>query len=122
MISDVSLLFEDSVLAKQYLECIHREKPRYIRDQLIILRQTLNCTDKHLISNTLHHCVDMQIYSANDFRSVADSYLKKQAHKETCNINPISANPLSGTMLGTAHYQPRKSSISDYDHLMRGAN
>jgi len=122
MISDVSLLFEDTVLAKQYLDCIHREKPRYIRDQLIILRQTLNGTGKHLIIKTLQHCVDMQIYSANDFKSVADSYLKKQARKETCHIDPISSNPLSGTMLGIANYQPGKSSISDYDHLMRGAS
>lgn len=120
MINDISLLFDDPVLSSQYMESIHKEKPRYARDQLILIRQVLASFDKHLINKTLQYCIEMKVYSANDFKSVAETLLKELVQKESCNIKPVSINPLSGMTLGVANYQPVKSSICDYEHLMNG--
>ena len=122
LIDDISKMFNDTALSLLYMDCIHKQKPRYIRDQLILIRQTLNNFDKQLINKTLQYCVEMHVYSANDFKSVAESFLKEQSQKESGNLEPILTNPLSGTMSVAANYQPMKSSIYDYENLMKGGN
>lgn len=122
LITDISLLFDNPVLSTQYMAQIHKEKPRYVRDQLILIRQTLNSFDKQLINKTLQYCIEMHVYSANDFKSVAESLLKKQSQIEACKLRPILTNPLSGTIIDVATSQPMKSSIYDYEQLMQGGN
>ena len=122
LIIDISLLFDNPDLSIQYMAQIHKEKPRYIRDQLILLRQTLGMFNKAIIHKTLQYCLEMNVYSANDFKSVAESFLKEQSQTEACQLKPILTNPLSGIMSDIATYQPMKSSINDYEHLMKGGN
>lgn len=124
LISDISLQFENPQLSTQYMEDIQKDKPRYIRDQLILIRQTLNNFDdnKQLINKTLQYCVKMQVYSANDFKSVAESLLKEQSQNESCDFKLTLTNPLSRTITDVAIQQPMRSSINDYDQLMKGGN
>ena len=122
LITDISLLFDNPDLSIQYMAQIHKEKPRYIRDQLILLRQTLGMFNKAIIHKTLQYFLEMNVYSANDFKSVAESFLKEQSQTEAFKLKPILTNPLSGIMSDVATYQPMKSSINDYEHLMKGGN
>jgi len=122
LINDISLLFDNPALSTQYIASIHKEKPRYIRDQLILLRQTLGAFDKQMINKALEYCVEMKVYSANDFKSVAESFLKEQLQIDTNKLKPILTNPLSGILTDVATCQPMKSSIYDYEHLMQGRN
>jgi hypothetical protein len=122
MISDLSLLFDNPVLSTQFMANIHKEKPRYIRDQLILLKQTLSVFSKTLINKTLKYCIEMHVYSANDFKSVAESFLKEQSQIEAYKLKPILTNPLSGAITDVATHQPMRSSIYDYEHLMQGGN
>ena len=122
LINDIALLFDNPLLAKQYMTCIHKEKPRYIRDQLILLRQTLVKLDKQLINKALKYCVEMNVFSANDFKSVAQSFLKEQSQTQTNTFKPTSTNPLSGLTSELATCQPMKSSIYDYEQLMKTDN
>jgi hypothetical protein len=64
----------------------------------------------------------MHVYSANDFKSVAESFLKEQSQKESCNFKLILTNPLSGAITDVATQQPMKSSIYDYEHFMQAGN
>ena len=120
--NDISLMFDNPDLSLQYMAEIRKEKPRYIRDQLILLRQTLSLFNKKLIHKTLQYCIEMHVYSANDFRSVAESFFKEQSQIEAYKLKPILTNPLSGIMSDVATCQPMKSSIYDYEHLMQGGN
>ena len=115
-------MFDNPDLSLQYMAEIRKEKPRYIRDQLILLRQTLSLFNKKLIHKTLQYCIEMHVYSANDFRSVAESFFKEQSQIEAYKLKPILTNPLSGIMSDVATCQPMKSSIYDYEHLMQGGN
>ena len=120
MRNDISLLFAEPEQALQYLENIHREKPRYIRDQLSSIKLTIEDVDKLLVSQALQYCIKMEVFSANDFKSVVESLLKVNRQKDLIDLKPISSNPLNGARTDAADYQPMKSSIVDYELLMQG--
>ena len=122
LISDISLMFDNPDLSLQYMAEIRKEKPRYIRDQLILLRQTLGNFNKQMINKALEYCVEMKVYSANDFKSVTESLSKEQSQIEANKLKPTSTNPLSGIITDIATCQPMKSSIYDYEHLMQRGN
>jgi len=112
MILQVSRLFKDEEKGKEWLDMIRSDKPRYIRDQLIMVRETLTSTNPELIDRTLLYCLSNQIYSAADFKSILAS--QKPGKKEA---KVIQLNPLSGAIPQGADIQPNTSSINDYESL-----
>ena len=121
MVADISLLFESPVLALQYMENIRREKPRYIRDQLSVLKQTTQGTDTLILNQALQYCLNMNVFSANDFKSVVTAMLQKNAMKETLDLKTVLMNPLNGNRSTQTDCYPMKSSINDYELLMKGS-
>jgi hypothetical protein len=114
-------MFSNPDLATTYMEGIHAEKPRYIRDQLILLKQTIEITDTQILDLTLQYCLQMKVFSANDFKSVASGLLQKRSwEKSTPLIAPV--NPLNGQSPTAASCQPVQSSIVDYEVLMQRKN
>ena len=121
MITDISCMFNNPELATSYMEGIRAEKPRYVRDQLILLKQTIEVTDMQTLDYTLQYCVQMKVFSANDFKSVAVGLLQKKSwEKSTPLTTPV--NPLNGQSPNAAHCQPMQSSIVDYELLMQSKN
>ncbi|MDX9813026.1 MAG: IS21 family transposase [Bacteroidales bacterium] len=121
MITEISCMFSNPELATTYMEGIHAEKPRYIRDQLILLKQTIEITDTQILDLTLQYCLQMKVFSANDFKSVAAGLLQKRSwEKSTPQIAPV--NPLNGQSTTAANCQPVQSSIVDYEVLMQRKN
>lgn len=112
MILQVSKLFKDEEKGQEWLERIRCDKPRYIRDQLIMIRETLTSKDPDLIDKTLGYCLSNQIYSATDFKSILVS---QEPRKTEAKIVPL--NPLSGSIPEGANLQPDTSSINDYESL-----
>ena len=121
MVADISLLFESPVLALHYMENIRREKPRYIRDQLSVLKQTTQGTDTLILNQALQYCLNMNVFSANDFKSVVTAMLQKNAMKETLDLKTVLMNPLNGNRSTQTDCYPMKSSINDYELLMKGS-
>ena len=114
-------MFSNPELATSYMENIRAEKPRYVRDQLILLKQTIEITDTQTIDHTLQYCLQMKVFSANDFKSVAVGLLQKRSwEKSTQPMTPI--NPLNGQSPVAIHCQPIQSSIVDYELLMQRKN
>ena len=121
MITDISCMFTNPELAVSYMEGIRAEKPRYVRDQLILIKQTIEITDKQIVDLTLQYCLQMKVFSANDFKSVAAGLSQKKSWEEsTPLITPV--NPLNGQRASVAQSQPMQSSIVDYELLMQSKN
>jgi hypothetical protein len=118
----ISLLFDDPALAIKFMENIRREKPRYLRDQLSLLKQTVEGGCSPVANQALEYCTRMDVSSANDFKSVAEQLLQEKSRKKVSMPEPIPANPLNGVIAGAANYLPAKSSITDYEPLMKGGN
>jgi hypothetical protein len=121
MITDISYMFSNPELATSYMEYIRAEKPRYVRDQLIILKQTIESTDTQTVDNTLQYCLRMKVFSANNFKSVATGLLQKKSLEKS---TPFTAqiNPLNGHSPSVASCQPMQSAIADYELLMQSEN
>lgn len=89
-IDHLAAKFNHSDLAKGYLESVHHAYPRYIRDQLQLIRRTIDGLDEELMNQAMEECVKKKLYSANDFSDVVE-YLKRQ---RSLNTEPIPQHPV----------------------------
>lgn len=120
IIGQVSKMFDDPQIARQYLEAIRGEKPRYIRDQITLIRQTIEKNDQQTVNEALAYCCHNSIYSAVDFKAVVE----QKTRNKTIVIEPVIArvNPLSGSLATNATIKPSTSKIIDYQILMQNKN
>lgn len=112
---DVANLFPCPAGALNWLQTIKKDKPRYIRDHLLLLKEVLQQTPAELCTRALQYCLDNQISSAVDFKAITDHY-QKSKNPET---KIVHLNPLNGTLSKDAYIQPNKSSIEDYQNLLK---
>lgn len=94
---------------------IRSDKPRYIRDQLLILLDTVGSYEAPVVAQTLQYCCEHSITSAGDFKSVA-AYYHRQTSEATGEqlVAALRLNPLSHRLPDEALIQPATSSILDY--------
>ena len=115
-INEVAGLFDNPKDATKYLQKIKEHKPRYIRDQVVMIKDFITKHTKAVINETLLYCMENSIYSASDFISVANRINQ--------NKTPIVSNPdieiktLPDTLSKLADMEPYSSNISDYQNLM----
>ncbi len=118
LIEEVSSLFSNQSLATLFLEHIRKEKPRYVRDQLMLIKKELVKSDTALSLKALEYCQKNRLYSATEFCDVLRSY------KQT-NENPVAdlANVKILMPVGDAsfmtQYEPQMSNINDYQTLIQ---
>lgn len=114
MLQQVAALFLDQEKALQWLQSIRLEKPRYIRDQLLIIRDAVKKKDLQHVEKALDYCTVHNIFRATDFRSILDLPSEQEAPRE----NVVRLNPLSGEVPSNARISPNKSDIEDYQSVM----
>jgi hypothetical protein len=99
-----------------WLKLIHTAKPRYVRDQLLMIRKAIENTDRDLVTRTIQYCFENNITSASDFSAIIKQH---QLTTENNDQKMRALNPLSGTHLNNAVLEPRKSSIADYQEIIQ---
>lgn len=114
MLQQVAERFLDPEKALQWLQRIRLDKPRYIRDQLLIIRNAINEKDPQQVEKALDYCITHSIFRATDFRSILDLPSEQEAPKE----NVVRLNPLNGEVPSNARINPNKSDIEDYQSVM----
>lgn len=115
MIEEVCGLFAENEKARQWLHTIKKAKPRYIRDQLLIIKEALSRASSGEVNQALDYCVVNNISSASDFKSIL-ACQKEPPKKEE---NLVQLNPLNGKVPDNAHVQPEKSSLKDYQSILK---
>jgi len=116
MINQVADLMPDPEKGVKWLQDIRKEKPRYIRDQLTAISQTIKtANDQLVISQALEYCLQNRIYSATDFTAIVDHSTRQEQQKET---KVITLNPLNGQNKADAWQKPQTSSIKDYQQII----
>lgn len=114
MLEQVAALFQERERALQWLQMIRLDKPRYIRDQLLIIRYAIKEKETQQIERALDYCMEHSIFRATDFRSILDL----PSQQETPREKVVRLNPLSGEAPGNARISPDKSDIQDYQRLL----
>jgi hypothetical protein len=118
MIDQICSLLDAPSKGKQWMDTIHLAKPRYTRDQLMIIKKVIESTDRTIINKALDYCIENKIASGSDFKSIVMQYNKPaQLEKEAIKI--IQLNPLGGIRPDSAMVQPDKSKIEDYETIFK---
>lgn len=115
MIEEAVTLFKDQSMAREWLHTIKADKPRYIRDQLAIVMQAAQQANTASLSAALELCYLHKISSATDFKSILTANKKDQKMEPKI----IALNPLNGQAPKGAFTQPQKSSIADFEAILR---
>lgn len=115
LMEEVASLFEEPSKALKWLNLIKQEKPRYIRDQLLLIKEATEATAPELAKKVLDYCIENQITRAVDFKAIAEHYRKSKAP----DVNVVHLNPLNGKLSEDAFRNPEKSSIEDYQNLLK---
>lgn len=115
MIDQLCELLPDAEKARKWLNLIKTDKPRYIRDQIILIRDSLAGTEPELISKSLDYCLANNILRATDFKAIL-TLMAPQA--ESLEEKVVRLNPLNGSLAENALLQPNKSDINDYQDIL----
>lgn len=103
---------------RQLIEAIRSDKPRYVRDQLLILLDTVEKYPLPILDQALQYCCEQRIAGAADFKAVVAHYHSQQMQdNEEQLLAALRLNPLSRQLPNEALIQPATSSISDYTHF-----
>lgn len=109
--NSLSEKFTDAQNAKIFLDEIHKDKPRYMRDQLMLIEETLKTTDKTVTEKALEFCVNNRLNSALDFKDAVKHYSKITVEKT--NVK----EPLKGLTENVSlkiGIKPKVRDLSDY--------
>jgi len=121
MIEQICLLLEQSAQAKEWFYLLKVAKPRYIRDQLLIVKGAVESSTAAIADKALQYCINNKINSAADFKSIIAYYKQEEqkAQSEEPGAKIIQLNPLNGTTSQNAFRQPEKSALADYESILK---
>ncbi|WP_367867100.1 IS21 family transposase [Pedobacter sp. WC2423] len=119
MTAEVCKLISDGDNLRRFISAIRADKPRYLRDQLILLREVITSNDHQLIEKGLLFCLQQGVNSANDFKALISKF-KQQAIPVA--VTPTGLNPLNGSYPPQALLQPQVSRIDDYQQILNQLN
>jgi len=114
MIDELSSQFSNPEKTKEYMLQIRKDKPRYIRDQLQIIKKLTGVFEMEIIQQAITFCLENRIYRATDLESIAKGINVKQYQEDTIE-DPIIIKTINRK---AEMIVPDKSKISDYQSLM----
>jgi transposase len=96
-----------------FIDNIRSARPRYVRDQLMLLQKTIEAHPRQIISTALSYCCKHNLSSAADLKSIASQLSKESllSKEKDQKVVPM----FRPGMPNAAYIQPEKSSITDYD-------
>lgn len=102
-----------------YIEEIHKDKPRYLRDNLKVIREVIGEYSEDLVYKALNYCLEHNLYNAFNLKEATEYYRKlTSVQKEP----QVAVNPLQGdvqmSQFNTSAYIPKRSSINQYDKIL----
>lgn len=122
LLNQIAQYFDDAQKAVDYLHNIRQEKPRYIRDQLIAIKNILAQINKQTANKTLSFCCENSVFSATDFKSVAEKYARDQPVEEKEKKDQAKEIITINRQQNQNIQQPAISSIIDYESIMKNKN
>ena len=119
MIDRVIELFPEAEKAMKWLSGIRKHKPRYIRDQILVIKGSIQKICPETIALALNYCLENNIHNATDFKAVLNHFNKEQVNEKEARVIPL--NLLNTTIPREAFNQPLTSSIEDYQEFIKNS-
>lgn len=110
-------LFKEKQKAALFIEMLQKDKPRYVRDNLLFLKKHLGQYNENGIDQSLDFCLENHIYNSSRFIEIAAHFEKEQQEKSmAANIN-IPETKQDEKVLRD-DFIPQKSEISIYEEIL----
>jgi len=114
LMEQVAKLFPDQHAAQNYFAQLQKAKPRYIRDQLLLIKKSIHKPNEAYLEQALGFCQANGIYNAGDFTAVLDSLSQKSQAPEP-QLEGLLAKPVNRKHFAAT---PQTSSIDDYESIV----
>jgi len=118
LMEEVVSIFPDDPGVLTFLENIKADKPRYIRDQLLVIKAAVMGHVPETIRKALGFCIKNRLYSATDFRDAIAHYGKEQQAKAPLE-EPLRVMPISPNSLEQIKAQPQVRDIKEYADIFK---
>lgn len=116
LMDEVASSFSNPTLAKEFFVKIREAKPRYIRDQLLLIQSSIRDQKTSDVDKALNFCIKNCLYSAVDFKDAVNHY-SKESRDDTSFLSDIDAAPLSLESMEKIKIKPGVRDISEYARL-----
>ncbi|NTV19233.1 MAG: IS21 family transposase [Bacteroidales bacterium] len=113
---NVLQMFSDKIKGRVYIEQVEKEKPRYLRDNLLVMQKHLPGNEMQYIMQALDFCLENGVYNSMRMIEIMKHY-KKEAEKEKKVYEVISDNAAK-TYYDAELYTPQKSKLSIYETIL----
>jgi transposase len=119
LIEIVSEYFTDKAQATIYLNELRHRYPRYIRDQLSLIKKCIRLGNVDILDDSLALCMERQLFSANDFQDVV-TLLKRQRQVNSTNASDkqIEADYNDIAKLTLTNTEAKQRPLEDYVVIM----
>ena len=118
LINQTADRFSDPNKARIFMEFIRSEKPRYIRDQVLLIQKAIKDAPLEVMDKALDFCVKNRLYRATDFQD-AISHYQKDKH-DTDNAFDIKISSLTQENLEKIKVTPKIRDMSEYINALGG--
>lgn len=108
-------MMPDKEKSELYIEMISREKPRYFRDNMLLLKKHIPSIEKDFLVKSLAFCMENNLYNANNFIEVARHY---QAESKASKVTMILPEITINKGLEALDIIPETSNISTYETIL----
>lgn len=96
-----------------FLNQVHKNRGRYYRDQLGVIRNLIKNWDNDLIIECIHYCTEREMFSAGELKSTVIYFDTLRNEKEIRKFN----NALPSKYLGN---KPQVRDLKVYEDAMEG--
>ncbi len=118
LIDQVAGRFSDSDKARIFMESIRLEKPRYIRDQVLLIQKAIMDAPLEVMDKALDFCVKNRLFRATDFQDAMNHYQKDKHVID--NTFDIKIPSLTQEKLEKIKVTPKIRDMSEYINALGG--
>lgn len=117
LISQIASSFPETEAATNFLEQIKNDKPRYIRDQLLLIKKAVLNENHDTINKALDFCLKNKLYSAVDFRDAVVYFQQKTGMEHRIALE-AEIVPLTPEAREKIRARPQVRDLSVYSRLI----
>ena len=109
-------LLPDTEKSKAFIDQLHKEKARYLRDNLLLIEKKAKEMSQESLALAIDFCLENSIFNANKLIEIANHYQKEQeqASKIKYDLTEITINKELQTLTSTI----QTSKINIYENIM----
>jgi len=119
-IDHVAEQFTDAREARRYLEEIHRQMPRYIRDQLQAIEKSITEASAKTVDDALAYCIKHGLYRAADFTNAARHYMEQEQQQAANKPDQCDVKLLTDVDPTKLKAKPEIRGFGTYEQILRG--